>query len=197
MGAHTAPDGYPTTDHRPRNLHVAVTTHGSVIEVAGLSRHTTVLRHLPLAEFGATEGAPNPSWDEALVQLGYPRLGQWLHHAPEQLWLAEVTDPHTCHEGEHPLTTWPRRLYIVMTTQLPDSGLVIGPITAVTAAARTRLEQGHDAHGALINAYIRVGDHLVLVDVQTLQVTTATRATWYLVRTWLEQHLLDQHEQQA
>lgn len=199
MGAATAPDNYPSTNQRLHHLHVAVRTHGPAILAAGLFRRTMRLHRLPLTDHGATGGTPNPSWDEALLHLGYPRIGQWLHHASTGLWLAEVSDQHITEDEPTPASSVlsnPR--YVVLTTQQPDSGLVIGPVTAVSAAARTRLLHGQDAAGALVNAYIRVHDQLALVGVETTEVTTtAVRATRYLVRTWLEQQLLDQDEFEA
>lgn len=194
MGAARAPDSYPTTDQQLHNLHAAVRTHGPTIAAAGLFRRTMQLHDLPLTECGATGATPNRSWDEALLQLGYPRTGQWQHHPPTGLWLAEVSNQHP---GEH--TPGPGRpeqqLYIVLTTDLPDSGLVLGPIRAVTAAARTRLLHGHGAAGALVNAYLRHGDHLALLRVETTDITTG--ANRYRVETWLEQQMLGQDEFEA
>lgn len=193
MGAARAPDSYPTTGRQLHSLHAAVRTHGPTIAAAGLFRRTMRLHGLPLTDHGATGGTPNRSWDEALLHLGYPRTGQWQHYAPAGLWLAEVSNQHP---GDHtpPDPARPEhQLYIVLTTDLPDSGLVVGPITAVTAAARTRLLHGQGAAGALVNAYLRRGDHLALLRVETTEVGT-TGATRYRVETWLEQQLLSQDE---
>ena len=171
-------------------------THGPTIAAAGLFRRTVRLHGLPLTDHGATGGTPNRSWDEALLQLGYPRTGQWQHHAPAGLWLAEVSNQHP---GEHtpPDPARPKHpLYIVLTTDLHDSGLVLGPITTVSSAARTRLLHGQGTAGALVNAYVRCGDHLALLRVETTKIGE-TGTNRYRVETWLEQHLLSQDEFEA
>jgi hypothetical protein len=200
MGAATAPDGYPSTSRRLHALHAGVRTHGPQIIAAGLFRGLVLQQELDMTVHGAVGNTPNRTWDDALVRLGCPRLGKWLHHAPDQLWIAEVSDqrPPAPAELDQAAPTRPTLRYIVLTTQRPDSGLVIGPITAVSAAERSRLLGGPCAPGALVGAYIRMLDVLVPVDVETTVVATSGKGnTRYRVRTWLERELLGQDEFEA
>jgi hypothetical protein len=85
-------------------------------------------------------------------------------------------------------------LYVVLTTPLPDSGLVFGGIGAVAGAEAVRLRHGIGAKGAFVGAYVRVADALVPVHVETTALPAAAGAARYRVRTWLGQQLLGQRE---
>jgi hypothetical protein len=165
-----------------------------------LFRGLVLQQELDMTVHGAVGNTPNPTWDDALTRLGCSRLGKWLHYAPGQLWIAEVSDqrPPAEPELDHAAPNRPTLRYIVLTTQRPDSGLVIGPMTAVSAAERRRLLDGPSAPGALVGAYVRTLDVLVPVEIETTVVASSDGGSArYRVRTWLERQLLGQDEFEA
>ena len=85
-------------------------------------------------------------------------------------------------------------LYVVLTTSMADSGLVVGGIGSVAGAEAVRLRHGAGAKGAFVAAYVRVADALMPVHVETAALPAGTGVARYRIRAWLGQQLLGQRE---